>query len=400
MATFRMRDGSGSLSLRFLCEDTDRHGNVRLYVRKRGKRKVRLHETPGTDAFMAEYRRALAEIEGLVAPKAAVRARQPAAKGSLRWLVQQYMASGEFRQLNPDTQRARRSVLEGLCQETDSKGLEHGEKPFARMEARHVLKLRDAKAALPGAANNRVKYLSYVFSWAMLPAVGLAQANPCRGVPKLRPRRPDGHLAWGTAQCAAFEARWPLGTQARLAYEIFRETDLRRSDACRLGPQHVRDGRIRMTLKKGAGIAPVEVNIPMSQRLLEAIESTPRAKGHLAFLVTYQGRPYSVAGLGNAMRAWCDQAGLQGYSAHGLRKFGATVMAEGGATELELMAFHGWTDPAQARVYTRKARAGKLADRAAASRRAAETEEQKSDECVPLCPGPAAGGTNRAKKPL
>ena len=36
-------------------EDRDRHGNVRVYYRAKGRPKVRLHGTPWTPEFMAEY---------------------------------------------------------------------------------------------------------------------------------------------------------------------------------------------------------------------------------------------------------------------------------------------------------------------------------------------------------
>ena len=55
----RMRDGSGSIELRFLVEDVDRHGNVRVYVRRHG-RKVRIREAPGTDEFMAAEQQSVA----------------------------------------------------------------------------------------------------------------------------------------------------------------------------------------------------------------------------------------------------------------------------------------------------------------------------------------------------
>ena len=32
------------LKLTYLVEDADRHGNIRLYVRKKGRRKVRIRE--------------------------------------------------------------------------------------------------------------------------------------------------------------------------------------------------------------------------------------------------------------------------------------------------------------------------------------------------------------------
>ena len=39
MVTFRMKDGTGKIDLKFTYEDTDRHGNVRLYVRRPGMKK-------------------------------------------------------------------------------------------------------------------------------------------------------------------------------------------------------------------------------------------------------------------------------------------------------------------------------------------------------------------------
>ncbi|MFX9015977.1 hypothetical protein ABTN29_19980, partial [Acinetobacter baumannii] len=43
-----------------LVRDTDRHGNVRWYVRVPGKPKIRIREDYGTQAFWSVYRDALA----------------------------------------------------------------------------------------------------------------------------------------------------------------------------------------------------------------------------------------------------------------------------------------------------------------------------------------------------
>jgi hypothetical protein len=40
-------------------------------------------------------------------------------------------------------------------------------------------------------------------------------------------------------------------------------------------------------------------------------------------------------------------------TAHGLRKAGATIAAENGATVHQLMAIYDWSTPNQAEVYTR-----------------------------------------------
>lgn len=39
-------------------EDVDRHGNIRIYFRKPGQRKVRLEGTPWTEEFMERYHKA------------------------------------------------------------------------------------------------------------------------------------------------------------------------------------------------------------------------------------------------------------------------------------------------------------------------------------------------------
>ena len=48
-----MRNGSGTRDYKFVVTDYDRHGNLRTYLRRRG-RKVRLREIVGTPEFDAE----------------------------------------------------------------------------------------------------------------------------------------------------------------------------------------------------------------------------------------------------------------------------------------------------------------------------------------------------------
>ena len=53
----RLEDGTG-LDLKYLVSDTDRHGTVRVYVRRRG-RKVRIRDLATVEEFMTAYRAAL-----------------------------------------------------------------------------------------------------------------------------------------------------------------------------------------------------------------------------------------------------------------------------------------------------------------------------------------------------
>ncbi len=367
----RLRDGSGSVELKYLVEDVDRHGTVRIYYRRHG-RKVRIRETPGTDEFMTAYRTALESGFRTEAVKSTV-----AAPGSLRWLVQRFYGSAEYRRLAGSTRRARKGILESLCQK-------HGAKPFARLEPKHVLGLRDEKADLPEAANDRIKALRRVFTWAI--AAGYAHHNPARDVPYIRTGS-EGWHTWKVDEVRQFEARHQVGTKARLALGLLLFTGVRRSDVIQLGRQMEQGGWLRFTETKGRERKANEREIPIVPELRALLDATP--SGHLTYLVTEFGKPYSHGGFGNWFRRRCDEAGLRHCSAHGLRKAGATIAADRGATEHQLMAMYGWASPKQAALYTRKANRKRLAGDA--------MHLVVPDDIVPLPGVASASGTNSGK---
>jgi integrase len=80
----------------------------------------------------------------------------------------------------------------------------------------------------------------------------------------------------------------------------------------------------------------------------------PSKRGDLTFLVNEWGRPFTDAGFGNWFRDRCVEAGVPG-RAHGLRKAGATIAANNGATSQQLMAIFGWDTLKEAERYTRGA---------------------------------------------
>jgi integrase len=358
-----MRDRSGVLNLRFLVEDVDRHGNVRVYLRRNG-RKVRLHERPGTEAFMVEYRCALAgpTPDGPAPPR-------KAPPGSLRRLIELYYGSAEFQLLKRG--HVRRQILDKLCEQ-------HGDKPYARLESQHVRQLRDERASHPEAANARVKALRAVFGWGI--EAGHTQTNPARDVPYLRSGS-DGFHTWTVEEVRQFEARHHIGTKPRLALDLLLLTGVRRSDAVKLGRQMERDGWLQFTETKGVSRKVKVRAVPLLPALRTTIEATP--SGHLTYLVTAFGKPFTANGFGNWFRRHCDEAGLPHCSAHGLRKAGATIAAERGATEHQLMAIYGWESPKQAAIYTRKADRRKLAGDAMHL----IEPERKKDATVPLSDG-------------
>src|SRR6516225_10053444 len=82
-----------------------------------------------------------------------------------------------------------------------------------------------------------------------------------------------------------------------------------------------------------------------------------------AFICGERGEPLTKESFGNMFKAACKAAGVPG-SAHGIRKIAATRAANAGATEAELMAIFGWTDPKMASHYTKTANRKRLAAQA------------------------------------
>jgi integrase len=381
MPGIRMRDGLGEVRLKYIIEDTDRHGNVRFYIRKRGQAKIRLREQAGTRAFLEEY---WAAVKGGTPSQAGAEKRKAPDKGTLRWLCTQYYGSADFKNLTPRTQYVRRRILDGVC-------AGDGEKPYALMEPRHVRKRRDERSDKPEAANALIKALRQIFNFAV--EYELAQRNPAKDVPYLKSGS-EGFHSWTMEEVRQFEKRHPVGTKARLALALLLYTGQRRSDTVQLGPQHVKDGWLTLTQVKNRKRKPVTLSVPVLPTLQSVLGRTE--VGNLAFLVTEFGKPFTANGFGNWFRKRCDEAGLPHCSAHGLRKAGAAIAAENGATERQLMAIFGWSTMKEAARYTRAARQKVLA----ASGMKLLTLDRSANESVPLFPGLESGGTKSASKPL
>lgn len=105
----------------------------------------------------------------------------------------------------------------------------------------------------------------------------------------------------------------------------------------------------------------LEVSLPILPVLQSTLDAGPC--GDLTFIVGANGRPLTKESFGNEFKAACKAASVPG-SAHGVRKIAATRAADAGATEAELMALFGWTDPKMAALYTRTANRKRLAARA------------------------------------
>jgi integrase len=351
----------------YLSEEPDRRGNARLYVRRHGGR-IRIREKPGTEEFRTAYDTALKTLKERATsnPKTPAPATKEPKPKSWGWLAKRYFGSGEFKALNAQSQRNRRNLIEACLRETH-KGQPYRDCPVAKITAAKIKALRDIKVkeGKRGAANNRKKYLSAMFGWAV--EEDLMTSNPARDVRRSK-YATSGFHTWTVDEVRQFVEWHPKGTKPYVALCIFLFLGVRRQDACRIGKPHlaergvIRGGAIRMVPRKTLYLRDDISEKPIIPLLADALEAGPI--GELYFLETEYSQPFTAAGLGNKMRDWCDQAGLHHCSAHGLRKAGATIAAENGATAHQLMAIYDWSTLSQAEPYTRAADKKRLAGQA------------------------------------
>ena len=335
-------------------EDRDRYGTVRIYYRAKGRPKVRLRGTPWTPEFMTAYEAA----KGAVTPTIG----KGITPGTWRWLCIRYFAEcAEYKRLDPRTQHVRKMILEGTFGEVIAPGSAKlfRDFPLSRMTMDAVEVLRDRKIHTPEAANSRLKAMRQVFKWGL--KKNLAPSNPARDVEYFKSGSTGFHT-WTPEEVQQFEGHHPVGSKARLALALLLFTGQRRSDIIRFGKQHTKGGKLTFTQHKGRNRKPKRLTLPILPALQRVIDGT--ACGDLTFLVNDWGRPFTDAGFGNKFRDWCNQAELRHCSAHGLRKAGATVAANNGATSRQLMAIFGWDTLKEAERYTRGADQQHLAESA------------------------------------
>jgi integrase len=330
-------------------EDRDRHGNIRIYYR--GTKKIRLRTTPWTEQFMEEYEAAKA---GHAAPDT-----YRIDSGTWRWLCVRYFEQcAEYKRLDDRTRHVRRQILEGTFDEKtrpDSNRL-FRDMPLSKMDTNAVEVLRDRKIATPEAANSRVKAIRQVFKWGIRKKY--APHDPARDVEYFKSGS-TGFRTWTIDEVLQFQERHPVGTKARLALDLLLFTGQRRSDIIRFGRQHARGGKLTFTQHKGRNRKAKRLTLLVLPVLQQTLNASPC--GDLTFLVNEFGRPFTDAGFGNWFRDRCVEADVPG-RAHGLRKAGATIAANNGATAHQLMAIFGWDTLKQAELYTREANQRRLAE--------------------------------------
>lgn len=363
---------------RYVHHDPDRHGNDRLYFIKwnpatKKLRKRRLREPVGTAEFFEEYGAALADkpyakvlqVDRPPPPRKVV-------EKSLRWLCEKYMrGSLEFRAYDDDsTKKTRRRILSALCREavSDDDPREVGDLPCdIPQDAIERLVNRKAETSIHS-ANARLKAVRKLSEWAVKQTPKLIPVNRAKDVALLKVPKTRGHHTWTIPEIEHYCERHPPGTKAYLALMLFLLLGQRVSDVRAFGKQHIRlprhimpklrqihPGRwLDFRQHKNRATAPVDLVIPILPQLETVLVQSKETGvlGAMTFLETEFGKPFTVKGLSNWIGDRCREAGIPG-RAHGLRKAGATMAAQNGATPHQLMAIFGWKTLAQAELYTK-----------------------------------------------
>lgn len=345
--------------------NADRHGVRRVRFRLRGFTTY-IPGTPWSPEFMQLYAKALDGVKGQTTEAGASRTKA----GSFNALFVGYYKSPEFRGLKASTQATRRNVIEHFRKE-------HGDGPVRGLKKKHISAIIGGKANTPEAANLLLKVLRVVLNYAV--DIEMIESNPAIGVKRYHSRG-EGRHPWSEEEVAQFERRHAIGSKARLALALGLYTAQRRSDAVRMGWQHVSrklvDGKWKDVIAVRQDKTDTPLKIPMHPQLMQVLTASPR--DNMTFLVTERGAPFAKAGFGNWFRDRCNEAGLPQCSFHGLRKTAPTRLANAGCSAHEIAAITGHKSLKDVQHYTLAADQERLAHQALAKQLGAEQEQDLS----------------------
>ncbi len=339
-----------STSLKYLNQSgTFPSGNPRFYMGPKGSKRVAMPDA-ATDhpKFLAAYAKALASFMDLDE----IDLRLPAPKGSINEAIRDYLRSADWQSLSDGTRARRRPELDRIAES-------YGQAELRTLRAEHIR--ADLKGLDPHPRNNRLQVWRALMKHAA-EAFSLP-ADPAAAVAKSKTQATNGHTSWTQGDIDTFRKHWPIDSAPRLAFELIFWTGARISDAIRLGEGHIgRDGFLTLRQGKTGG----EAYVPMSRhasplgaqlgddldQLAHAIQKRP--KRHLTFMVTAHGSVRSVKAASQWFSEKAREAGIEGKTAHGLRKRRTELLIEAGATRDQVKAWIGHESDAMIALYAKK----------------------------------------------
>jgi site-specific recombinase XerD len=194
-------------------------------------------------------------------------------------------------------------------------------------------------------AVNEYKALKPVFEH--LRRLGFIRKNPLAGIEIDKPAI-QGFPVADAEDIAAFQERWPVGTQERLIFDLALYTGAARTDLAKLGRKNIKGDLLVYERQK----SKVAARVPLTVELRAVIERT--ADISPTFILTSLGRPYVAESLGNLFGDAAREAGIDS-RLHGLRKAFCIYWAEKKATTHQIAAMAGHMSLSEVERYTRSA---------------------------------------------
>lgn len=243
--------------------------------------------------------------------------------GLVSEVVKSWHASPEWSQLAPTTRREWTRHSGRLIEAW-------GDLEIRGIEPRHVLALRDAWSATPATANNLLRCLTALMSWAV--PRGYRPDNPCREVKHLKGG--EGYAPWPwevieAAQTALRPDLWWIVALALYTGQRLSDVLAMRWDAIAGGLIAVRQGKTGKRL-----------SIPLHRDLRPVLETIPRRA--VQILTDQAGVPWDA---GRFQATWGRHrpaiVAERGLVFHGLRKSAVVTLLEAGCTDAEVAAVTG-----------------------------------------------------------
>ncbi|MTI11176.1 tyrosine-type recombinase/integrase [Curvivirga aplysinae] len=273
-------------------------------------------------------------------------------KGSVGWLIGDYIASHDFKRLAEETKKDYLRTLDVFKEKI-------GKQDWSKITPEYCVKLRDKNSDVPSRANKYLSMISVLGARAVL--FGLAEKVPSEHVKKLR--LGVGKRAWKPEELLRFEAECdnePILT----AYYLALYTGQRRSDVLSMQWGMIEQDVMMVKQNKTGEQLWIPLH-PILKEYLTTLEKTS------TFIVpTRTGTAYTGDGFETSWRRQIQKIGIAGTkdnpqcTFHGLRRNAAVALQEAGCTDSEIMAITGHRTSAMVRLYTRDARQKKLAENA------------------------------------
>lgn len=213
----------------------------------------------------------------------------------------------------------------------------------AEVQANHFEMIFEKMGDTPTAANNLRKRMKQLMNFAI--RQGFRPDNPVLATEPLKTPK-GGFPDWSEDEIAKFEMRHPVGTRARLAFDLALFTAQRKADVRTMGPSNLQRGKIKVKQRKTGK----ELLLPIHPNLAASLELTD-GNGP-AFILNNLGKPYTIDSFGIWFKRRCIEAGLKNRSMHGLRKAAARRLAEAGSSNQRIKAVTGHTSDSEVARYT------------------------------------------------